>query len=178
MSENPVSCTHADIVGCLPSEDLPQGDTLHIAPSQYPPVFLRHAERFSLRFDITDEEFLRQRQELERERFRLEQAKQSWPNQNWFEPARMFLLFSVHAAKWFLKGNDEQKRLILEIAGSNPVLRKRNLKIDAKKPVRRWSDPFSISELCAGEESNLHALRHRNLNPACIPFHHPRDMSE
>src|SRR5208283_658614 len=29
-------------------------------------------------------------------------------------------------------------------------------------------------DLCAGEESNLHALRHTHLKRTCIPFHHPR----
>ena len=27
---------------------------------------------------------------------------------------------------------------------------------------------------CAGEESNLHAFRHRHLKPAWLPLHHPR----
>ena len=29
---------------------------------------------------------------------------------------------------------------------------------------------------CSGQESNLHALRHGLLRPACLPFHHPSEI--
>ena len=31
------------------------------------------------------------------------------------------------------------------------------------------------SNWCPGQDSNLHALRHGLLRPACLPFHHPGD---
>lgn len=110
---------------------------------------LDNLTRLRVRDQITDEEFARQRQELEQERFHLEEARNTAAKVNWFEPARNLLLFCVYAAEWLLEGTDEEKRLILQIAGSNPVLRNRNLSIDVRKPLRQWHTPFRISDLWA-----------------------------
>lgn len=48
-----------------------------------------------------------------------------------FEPSRLLLSFRKQAASWFKAGGVEDKRLIFEIVGSNPVLIDQELKIDA-----------------------------------------------
>ena len=43
-------------------------------------------------------------------------------------------------------------------------------------PRTKYNNPHSEGYyiLCAGEDLNLHALRHLLLRQACLPFHHPR----
>lgn len=96
---------------------------------------------------LTDDEFVRQRQELERERIDIEKRLAGNEAADWFEPARKLVSFSVHAADWFMKGTDEQKRLILEIAGSNPMLGAKMLRIDARKPLRQWRTTPTLLQL-------------------------------
>ena len=68
--------------------------------------------------------------------------------ENMLQPEEYFILFSIHAANWFDEGDDETKRLILETAGSNPVMAGGKLKIDAAYPFRRWTNPADISAVC------------------------------
>jgi len=93
---------------------------------------------------LTDEEYLRKRGELDRERLRLAQSLESLGKEgSWFEPARIVFSFSNRAALRFREGDLREKRLILEIVGSNPTLRDGKLSIHAAKP-------FS---LCSGSGS-------------------------
>jgi hypothetical protein len=109
---------------------------------------LRNLRHLRVRDQITDEEFASDRQVLETERLRLtEQLVQADPAEA-FEPAKLFVSFSNRALKWFREGDDETKRLILEITGSNPLLKDRELKIDARFPFRKWSRKRPFSELC------------------------------
>ena len=64
---------------------------------------------------LTDEEYTRQREQLQRERIR--DAQKLNANADWFEPAREFISFSNQAVSWFVAGDIEMKRLILEIVG-------------------------------------------------------------
>ena len=44
-------------------------------------------------------------------------------------------------------------------------------------PLNKHKEVISTSLcLCAGEDLNLQALRHWPLEPACLPFHHPRAL--
>lgn len=36
----------------------------------------------------------------------------------------------------------------------------------------------NVGNWCAARESNPHALRQRNLNPSCLPFHQPREKQK
>jgi hypothetical protein len=64
----------------------------------------------------------------------------------------MFISLSNRAVSWFTEGDDQVKRLILEIVGSNLALMDRKLSIEARKPFRAWSQKPSFSELCGAIE--------------------------
>lgn len=96
---------------------------------------------------VGDEEFQRQREELERTRHGHRQAREGLDRASaWFEPARQLLSLSNSVASRFEHGTADDKRLILEIVGSNPVLMNGMLSIDAAKPFRRWTEPVSLSD--------------------------------
>jgi len=104
--------------------------------------------RLRLRDLVSDEEYARERQALERERIRLREiATQAADDGSWFEPVRDVVSFSIHAASWFRAGDAETRRLILQTAGSNPVLKDKRLSIDAAKPFRRWANDAGHSTL-------------------------------
>src|SRR5262249_10175261 len=100
------------------------------------------------RDQITDEEFATDRQALETERLRLQEQLSEADPAEAFEPAKLFVSFSNRALKYFREGDDETKRLILEITGSNPLLENRELTIDARFPFRKWSGKQPFSQLC------------------------------
>jgi site-specific DNA recombinase len=109
---------------------------------------------------IDDAEFIRQRQELERERLRLSQRLDNLVDaETWLEPARVFVSFSNRAVSWFTRGDLETKRLILGVTGSNLTLKDKILRIEAKKPFKSWEKPPSITNLCAALE-DVRTLRH------------------
>jgi site-specific DNA recombinase len=111
---------------------------------------LRNLTKLRIRDLLTDDEFIAQREELERNQLRLTQAiaavKES-PSR--FEPERMLLSFSNRAIIEFKEGDAQVKRLILSIVGSNPVLKRKILSIRATKPFRRWSETPNDSQLRA-----------------------------
>lgn len=115
---------------------------------------LENLTRLRVRDLIDDADFIKQRQELEREKLGLEQSLVSFQGEKAFELLRKVILFSVYAVNWFMNGTDEQKRLILEIAGSNFVLKRRKLSIDVKKPLRQWQFPLTLLQLWADGDSN------------------------
>jgi site-specific DNA recombinase len=88
---------------------------------------------------ISEEEFVKQRQRLERERLRLTGQAAAAP-QSWLEPAEMLVSFRFRAVSWFQTGEIEIQRLILAVAGSNPTLKGREVNIDAAKPFQRQPD--------------------------------------
>lgn len=96
---------------------------------------------------ITESEFETERGEIDNERLRLEQRKSETTAATRFEPGALCLNFSIRAAEWFRSGNDATKRLIVEIAGSNPVLVDKKLKVDAAKLFRSWENVASIPTL-------------------------------
>ena len=92
-----------------------------------------------LRELLTDDEFVSQRQRLEREVFsataRLEKLRIS---KDTLQPFPDLISFSSRAAEQFRCGNPEAKRLIFQITGSNPILEDKRLLIEPAKPFRRW----------------------------------------
>jgi DNA invertase Pin-like site-specific DNA recombinase len=102
---------------------------------------------------IGDDEFLRERRKLEFDRLRhsqqLEQSSRTVPP---FEPLETLILFRTRAIQWFREGDDDTKRLIFEIAGSNPLLKDKIVSIEAKKPLRFALTTTSFPQLRAVRE--------------------------
>ncbi len=111
---------------------------------------LVNLKKLRIRDLLGDDEFLKDRQELTRDRLRVAQeiGKLAEIDER-FEPAGLLVQFNKEAASRFTAGTPDQKRLILQILGSNPRLRDRELKIDAAKPFRRWSTAPTSGELRA-----------------------------
>jgi DNA invertase Pin-like site-specific DNA recombinase len=106
---------------------------------------IENLTKLRLRDLISDEEFTAERESLQHEKRKLTERLQTGENaQSWFEPARLLILFNNRAASWFSEGNHEVKRLVLTVAGSNPILIDRQLNIDARKPFQHWEKPPKI----------------------------------
>ena len=98
---------------------------------------------------LSDEEFVRQRSVLEREELKLTQQQEAGIVEDWFEPAQLAISFNKTAAAWFAAGDPKTKRAIIEMTGSNLVLKDREVTIDARKPFRRWHGRPTYSQMCA-----------------------------
>jgi DNA invertase Pin-like site-specific DNA recombinase len=110
---------------------------------------LENLTRLRLRDLITDNEFVNQRQRLELERLKLQQTLENLKqSSSWLEPARLFISLSNRAISWFTAADAETKRLILEITGSNLLLKDKKLLIEAAKPFRRGGIKPSFSQRC------------------------------
>jgi hypothetical protein len=85
---------------------------------------------------ITDEEFGRQKEKLLLEQHGLKGKLDDFESgvKGRLELSEKLVFFANKAAKVFERATLQQKRLILEIAGSNLFLRDRILHIEAKKP--------------------------------------------
>ena len=111
---------------------------------------LSNLTRLRIRDLVDDNEFMRQRSELERTRLRLlEQQRKLENGVSWIEPFEVLVSFCNRAVDCFRSGDDNTKRRILETVGSNPRLTDGILSIEAKKPFRQWSDASSIREMRA-----------------------------
>jgi DNA invertase Pin-like site-specific DNA recombinase len=111
---------------------------------------LVNLKKLRIRDILDDAEFLEERQSLTRERLRVAQEiERAAETENRFEPARLLVAFTKIAASRFRDGTPEEKRGIVEILGSNPRLRDRELRIDAAKPFRRWSASPTSTDLRA-----------------------------
>jgi site-specific DNA recombinase len=111
---------------------------------------LANLKKLRIRDLLNDGEFLEERQELTRERIRVAQELGKLAEtDSRFEPAHLLVAFNKEAASRFRTGTPDEKRLILQIVGSNPKLQDRELKIDVAKPFRRWSETSTSSDLRA-----------------------------
>jgi hypothetical protein len=109
---------------------------------------LENLTRIRLRDLITDDEFTSQRQRLDQERSKLQQSLEKLKQTSlWLELARLFISLSNRAISWFTAGDPETKRLILEITGSNLLLKDKKLLIEAAKPFSRRDKNRSFSQL-------------------------------
>lgn len=114
---------------------------------------LGNLTRLRVRDILSDEDYLQQRQELEREQIRLTQnLENDQKADSWFEPAKVLFSFSSRAISCFQKGDFKAKRLILEITGLNPTLKDKKLNIEAKKPFLGLRNPAEIPSLCTTVE--------------------------
>lgn len=108
---------------------------------------LANLTKLRIRDLLTDEDFLAQRQELERELLSV-RSRLHAGDDHAFELARSVVSFSTSAVHSFEAGDSMVKRMILTIAGSNLVLYEGKLNVDARKPFRRLTRPASPSTLC------------------------------
>jgi len=99
---------------------------------------------------LTDEEFVKQRQRLEREQMGIAQKLAPAANgRSRFELSTLLISFNKDAAPRFETGDVRAKRLILVTTGSNFALQDEYLSIDAAKPFRRWDKSPEFSDLRA-----------------------------
>jgi site-specific DNA recombinase len=109
---------------------------------------LKNLRYLRTRDQITEAEFLADRDDLLREQARVRQELERLSPENCIEPERAFILLNVRALEWFDRGDGAMRRLLLESMGSNPTLEGGNLKIDAAFPFRRYDRKREIRELC------------------------------
>jgi hypothetical protein len=111
---------------------------------------LDNLTKLRIRDMLTDGEYLKQRQELERKRIGTAQRLDAMDHENArFEPARSLVSLNEMLLSRFEAGGIEKRRLILTTVGSNLVLKDQILNIDARKPFRRWSPGADFSDLRA-----------------------------
>lgn len=102
-----------------------------------------------LRRLIGDDEFMRDRQRLEAEHLGLAQQLQHADQPiDRFELIDDLVSFRNKAVDWFRSGSDDEKRLILKTVGSNPVLARRKLFVEAAKPFLTNLDFGEFPQMC------------------------------
>lgn len=123
---------------------------------------LENLTKLRIRDLLTDEEYIKQRHDLEKQQIgigqRLEMIQSA---DSMFEPSQLLISLSRSMVSWFKVGDIQTKRLILTIVGSNFSLTNKKLSIDAKKPFRRWSKPTHFSDLLAFVEDVRTSLSQR-----------------
>ena len=113
-------------------------------------VSLENLTSLRIRDLIGDDEFLRERRKLETDQLRLrQQIEESSQAVSAFEPLETLISFRNRALEWFSDGDDDTKRLIVEIVGSNPVLKDKIVSIEARKPFRLTLETVSRPQLRA-----------------------------
>lgn len=111
---------------------------------------LENLTKLRIRDLLTDEEYLRQRQELERRQIGSAQRLEAFNRGDArFEPSRSLISFNSSLVSRFKAATLQQKRIMLGIVGSNLVLKDENLSIDARKPFRRWARTSNVSDVRA-----------------------------
>lgn len=99
---------------------------------------------------IGDDEFLNERRRLEADRLRLMEQLDGLGHQVLrFELLSSVIFFRSKAIEWFRAGDEEAKRLIFEIVGSNFVLKDKIISIQAREPFRIVSNSQSRPQLRA-----------------------------
>lgn len=116
---------------------------------------------------IGDDEFLRERQKLEIDQLRirqqLEDRKEAVPA---FELLETLISFRNRAAEWFSSGDDDTKRTILGIVGSNLALKDKIISIEAKKPFAFTFETTSRTQLRRAREDIR--TSHMNRDPELL----------
>jgi DNA invertase Pin-like site-specific DNA recombinase len=115
---------------------------------------------------IDDEQFIVERKKLDQEQFRLQESLQRVEHQELtFEPLETLISFSSRATDWFIAGENDNKRLILECVGSNLVLRDKKLSIEAKKPFQHFPKMRGLprQRAAVGDIRTLYANRDNEL---------------
>jgi hypothetical protein len=111
---------------------------------------LENLTKLRIRDLLTDDEYLKQRQELERQQIGTAQRLETLQrNDARFEPSESLVLLNKVLVSRFEAGDLQKRRMILNIVGSNLVLMDKKLSIDARKPFRRWSPSADFSDMRA-----------------------------
>jgi site-specific DNA recombinase len=111
---------------------------------------LENLTKLRIRDLLTDDEYVKQRQELERQQIGIAQRLEILNRGDArFEPSRSLISLNSSLVSRFKAGGLQQKRIMLTIVGSNLVLKDENLSIDARKPFRRWSKTSTFSDMRA-----------------------------
>lgn len=111
--------------------------------------------KMRLREMLTDEEYAKQRKDLDTEEIGLVQRLEQTTHQaTWFEPAENLISFSNRAADCFAHADADTKRLILETVGSNPILKDKKLLIEARKPFMFWAQDGPVTTKRKERDSN------------------------
>ncbi len=130
---------------------------------------LANLTKLRIRDLLSDEEYVKERQELERKQIGLGQKLSALAQQTErFAPSASIVSFNNCLISRFQTNNLQRRRIILATVGSNLVLKDKKLSIDARKPFRRWTDSTDISCLrayvrdvrtfCFEDSAELHAL--------------------
>ncbi|MGB8478009.1 MAG: recombinase family protein [Acidobacteriaceae bacterium] len=130
---------------------------------------LENLTKLRIRDLLSDEEYVKERQELERKQLGFSQKLDALTRQEErFEPSASIVSFNHCLISRFQTANLQRRRMILTTVGSNLVLKNKKLSIDARKPFRRWTDLGNFSDLrafvrdvrtfVADDSADLHAL--------------------
>ena len=99
---------------------------------------------------LTDDEFTKRREELDRQVLQL--VQQPSETQEYRRLVRIVAnddFIQQQSRRMVWHGSDQLKHSIVMAAGSNPVLTSGMLSIVARKPLRQWSDSDDIPEMWA-----------------------------
>lgn len=111
---------------------------------------LENLTKLRIRDLLSDEEYVKERHDLERKQIGFTQKLDALARQaERFEPSANVVSFNHCLISRFQTGNLQRRRMILNTVGSNLVLRDKKLNIDVRKPFRRWTDSGNISDLRA-----------------------------
>ena len=114
---------------------------------------LRELTSLRLRNLLTDEEFIDQRETLQRDERRLaEKLAEPLEPEDCIKPLRAVISFSNQAADWFCGASDDGKRMILKIVASNPMMAAGKLNIQAAKPFLAIADLAACPRLLGDVE--------------------------
>jgi site-specific DNA recombinase len=99
---------------------------------------------------VSDDEFLSRRQRIHAQQAQLNEQRERLDRRNdWFEPFDETISFSTMAVEWFRHGDDDVRRLIVQVVGSNPRLRDKKLSIEAAFPFTKAPPSRRFLQRCS-----------------------------
>ena len=111
---------------------------------------LQNLTKLRIRELLSDDEYLKERKELERQQLGVVQKLDILAKRDArFAPSQDIVSFNNCLIDRFQKGTLQKKRMILATVGSHLVLTDKKLNIDARKPFRRWTKSANVSDLRA-----------------------------
>jgi site-specific DNA recombinase len=130
---------------------------------------LENLTKLRIRDLLTDEEYVKQRQEIERRQLAIAQRLEILTqDENRFEPAQALISLNNRLVSCFTSGDLPKRRFILNVVGSNLVLKDEKLNIDARKPFRKWSNASTSSEMRAYLEDIRTFVTERSVEVATL----------
>ena len=110
---------------------------------------------------LSDEDFAKQKSELQKEKASLKESLDSLraDPEIWLEAGKKVFTFACYAKYWFEKGSPQEKFRILKSLGSNLTLRDKYLAIDLHFPFEAISEIASgVPEVTGRFEPEIHGL--------------------